>query len=189
MDHKLKREQEKETVFPRQFYLQLSDEDVKSLFEKAGRVSLTVEELLENFVADLVVGEKSNGSDERMYAESWFERCWFSFEEYDSFLAYLLKNYSYEDFTSNQNLISVCESELEDLDISEFESESDYAEELEYIKRRKTEAEEEIQKLYEDYCKCSGSHKEYQQEISKIADYGENLKKALSPKNRKDGTR
>ena len=189
MDHKTKQEQEKETVFPRQFFLHLSDKDVKRLFEKAGAVSLTVEELLENFIADLIIGDKSNGSDERMYAENWFERCWFSTESYNSFLAYLLKNCCYEDFINTKNLISACESELEDIDISEFENVADYDEELEYIKRRKSEAEAELQELFDDYCNCVHSHKEYPQEIAKILNYDESLRKALFPKMRKDGTR
>ena len=37
----------------------------------------TIGELIENFVGDLVDGTYSNGSDERMYAQQWFERCWF----------------------------------------------------------------------------------------------------------------
>lgn len=44
--------------------------------ESAGEYGLTIGELIENFVGDLVDGTYSNGS-ERMYAQQWFERCWF----------------------------------------------------------------------------------------------------------------
>ena len=47
-------------------------------------------ELLENFINDLIIGERSNGSDERMYAEQWFQRYWFSIDYgTSSFLSYL----------------------------------------------------------------------------------------------------
>ena len=67
-----------ETVRERTIKLRLSDADVKRLFDKAGTAGLSVAELLQNFIGDLVCGTYSNGSDERMYADQWFERCWFS---------------------------------------------------------------------------------------------------------------
>lgn len=67
-----------ETIRERTFKLRLSDADVKRLFEKAGEAGMSVSELLQNFIGDLVDGTYSNGSDERMYADQWFDRCWFS---------------------------------------------------------------------------------------------------------------
>jgi hypothetical protein len=73
-----KQEKEIESIRARNILIKLSDADVEKLFEKAGRVGLTVSELLERFIGDLVDGTYSNGSDERMYANEWFDRCWFS---------------------------------------------------------------------------------------------------------------
>ncbi len=89
---------EDETVAPRTFTVNLSDADVKRLYKKAAEASLTPEELFENFVGDLVDGTYSNGSDERMCAEEWYNRCWFSFDYFNSFLAYLVRECKYEDF-------------------------------------------------------------------------------------------
>lgn len=36
-------------------------------------------------------GTYSNGSDERMYAEQWFERCWFGMFPDFTFLKYLIE--------------------------------------------------------------------------------------------------
>lgn len=47
--------------------MNLSDADVRRLAEKSGEGGLTISELLENFIGDLVDGTYSNGSDERMY--------------------------------------------------------------------------------------------------------------------------
>ena len=70
--------------------IHLDQEDGKGLAKAAGRVGLTVSELLENFIADLICGKESNGSDERMYAQQWFDRCAFSRMGKDTLLRYLL---------------------------------------------------------------------------------------------------
>lgn len=75
---------------PRTLRLNLSEDDVKNLCEKAGSVGLTVAELIENFIGDLVYGTHSNGSDERMYANEWFDRCWFAMFPENTFLKYLI---------------------------------------------------------------------------------------------------
>ena len=62
-----------ETINPRTYHLNLSDNDVKRLVLKAGEFNLNVSELLENFIGDLISGTYSNGSDERMYANQWFD--------------------------------------------------------------------------------------------------------------------
>ena len=79
-----------ETIKPRTITVNLSDADVKRLAEKSGEGGLTISELLENFIGDLVDGTYSNGSDERMYAEQWYQRCWFAMFSDDTFLKFLL---------------------------------------------------------------------------------------------------
>lgn len=91
MTMKEQREKEIATIKERTFKISLSDEDVKKLWEKAGKVGMTAGELLAAFVGDLVNGTYSNGSDERMYAEQWFDRCGFSYTADKTFLRYLLE--------------------------------------------------------------------------------------------------
>lgn len=89
--HGEQQQKEIETIRKRVLELNLSDADVKRISEKAGAVGLSVAELIVNFIGDLVCGTYSNGSDERMYAEQWFERCGFGmFPEY-TFLRYLVE--------------------------------------------------------------------------------------------------
>ena len=52
---------------------------------------LSISELFENFVADLICGTHTNGSDERMYIEQWFDWCYFSIMPEETFLSYLLE--------------------------------------------------------------------------------------------------
>ncbi len=71
-------QEEIKTIKQRTFKLKLSDADKKRISDKAKEANMTVPELLENFIGDLIDGTYSNGSDERMYANQWFDRCWFS---------------------------------------------------------------------------------------------------------------
>lgn len=70
--------EEIKTIRPRTITLELSDADCERISDQAAMYGLTVGELLQNFIGDLVDGTYSNGSDERMYADQYCERCWFS---------------------------------------------------------------------------------------------------------------
>ena len=85
---KLNQEQQKEikTIKERNVTLKLSDADCERLAKKCGQRGLTIGELFENFVGDLIDGTYSNGSDERMYANEWFNRCHFSWGREDTLL-------------------------------------------------------------------------------------------------------
>lgn len=85
------RKQEIETIRARTITLNLSDADYDRLLKKAGSNGLTVAELLQNFIADLVDGTYANGSDERMYAQDWFDRCYFGMFEETTLLRSLLQ--------------------------------------------------------------------------------------------------
>lgn len=89
-----------ETISGRTLTINLSDADCERLCWKAGEVGLTVSGLLENFIGDLVGGTYSNGSDERMYADQWFERCGFTMFSEHTFLRYLLNHYEIDNFIS-----------------------------------------------------------------------------------------
>ncbi|MBP1550478.1 MAG: hypothetical protein J6A05_10800, partial [Oscillospiraceae bacterium] len=79
------------TIKPRTFKLKLSDADVIRIFEFAAKSSITPEELLENFIGDLVYGTYTNGSDERIAANEWYDRCGFCVGSNSSFLKYIIE--------------------------------------------------------------------------------------------------
>lgn len=60
------KEQEKEiaTIKERTIYLNLSDADCKRISTYAAKANITVSQLLESFIGDLVNGTYTNGSDE-----------------------------------------------------------------------------------------------------------------------------
>ena len=90
-----RQQKEIETIRERKITVKLSDADCDRLARKCGEHGLTIGELIENFVGDLVGGTYSNGSDERDYADQWFERCWFGMFPEPTLLNHLL-NFGYE---------------------------------------------------------------------------------------------
>lgn len=80
MSYGEKQQKEIATIRERNITVKLSDADCERLVRKCGEHGLSVGALIANFIGDFVCGTYSNGSDERMYAEQWFERCWCRFE-------------------------------------------------------------------------------------------------------------
>lgn len=125
-----------EKSIQRNIILKLPGDDIEALCVKAGKVGLTVSELIENFVSDLVDGSRTNGSDERMHANNWFDRCWFHFETERTFLVYLLE----------WNLTKDAVDKWEELqEYSDQEELDEYdREEVQYLK-------EELKEMFQEY--------------------------------------
>lgn len=96
--------------------VKLNEDTCRQLTVLCGMNGLTVGQLIENFIRDLT-GINSNGSDEHMYANAWFDRCNFFAE--DSLLSDLLeRDYStIEEFIDTLDEIMYVEQEI--VDISE----------------------------------------------------------------------
>lgn len=111
----MNQQQEIETIKDRTITLKLSDADCERISVRAGMYGLTVPQLLENFIGDLIGGTYSNGSDERDRADDWFERCWFSFMYDKTLLRHLLEwNNDIDDFLSVCDEIIYFEENPED---------------------------------------------------------------------------
>ena len=132
-DYSLQRE-EIETIKPRTITVNLSDADVRRLAEKSGEGGLTISELLENFIGDLVDGTYSNGSDERMYAEQWYQRCWFAMFSDDTFLKFLLLWGDLDDYIDLMDEVESNKKEMAEMTVDAEEYSSEERDELqEYI--------------------------------------------------------
>lgn len=117
-------QKEIETIKKRTITLELSDADCLRISKKAGSAGLTVGQLLASFIGDLVGGTYSNGSDERMNADNWFERCWFSWMADKTLLKYML------DWDLNIDDLLTLWDEIQYYK----ENPEEYAEELEFAK-------------------------------------------------------
>lgn len=70
------------------YCLHISRDELEALYFKASCVSVTIEQLLKDIIADLVGGTFTHGSDERMYADQWFRRCYMFPDK--TFIRYLI---------------------------------------------------------------------------------------------------
>lgn len=109
-----------ESIKPRQITVNLSDADMHRLCMKAGAADITVSQLLENFIGDLVDGTYSNGADERSFVENWYGRCWFGLFPERTFLRYLIEHHNLHDFRGwledredAKNNIKITQEEIE----------------------------------------------------------------------------
>lgn len=116
----MKTEQQKEieTIKERTITIKLSDADCDRVSNLCGEHNISVAYLLESFIGDLVNGTYTNGSDERDYARSYFERCWFGMYPEKSLLNFLLSmGYDvYDDLISYVDDIEYCRNNDEDCD-------------------------------------------------------------------------
>lgn len=98
----IKKQQEREitTTEDRTITLKLSDEDCERLFSLCGKRGITVTDLLQHFVEDLVGRTDKSKSEESAYARKYLERCLFDMFPEATLLSLLLnKNYDvYHDF-------------------------------------------------------------------------------------------
>ena len=72
MKESLKQNSEETTVRQRNIVISLSDDDCHKLAIKAGKVGLSIDELLRRFIGDLVDGTYTIGRFERKLADDWY---------------------------------------------------------------------------------------------------------------------
>lgn len=164
-------QEEKKTIRPRKIEINLSDADITRIYEKAGKHGITVEELIENFIGDLVDGTHNNGSDERMYANEWFERCWFGGFSENTFLGYLLE--------SEQNIKHVIDV-WQDIEYNGEDLDEDDEEYLDYCKKLIDEYWEEYRKYLEEKEFGSKECGVLDEEMKKVLDYWERYQRSLN---------
>lgn len=133
----------------RNITVKLNDEECRRLIEKCGEHGLTVGELVENFICDLVGGSRSNGSDERMHAEQWFDRCWFGMFPEDTLLRHLLyEGFDPEDYINALDGIKEGENDLQD---AQEHPENYDKEDLEYLQSDIEEWQDELARMKADW--------------------------------------
>lgn len=171
-----------ETIKPRTITVNLSDADVKRLAEKSGESGLTISELLENFIGDLVDGTYSNGSDERMYAEQWYQRCWFAMFSDDTFLKFLLLWGDLDDFIDLMNKIESRKKEIAEMKAN---AENYSAEEWDELQECINDLQKEIDYYWDSFLEQK-SQKEsfvFEKEIENIMAWKAQIDKILDTEN------
>lgn len=158
------------TVKERYLKLELSDEECERLARYAAQGEISIGELLTNFISDLTCSFRSNGSDEREFADMWYERCGFSegfgSEREYTLLKWLLDNEHdvYDDFLEVIDDIENGYAELEDYrkDPSVFDEE-----EIEFLKTDIEDWEQQIAEIKEDFLK-KNKEADWEKEVKKV---------------------
>ncbi len=155
-----------ETIKERKITVNLSDADCERLAKLCGEHNITIAQLLENFIGDLVGGTYTNGSDEREIAQRYFRRCWFSPYPEKTLLNWLLSNgYDvYDDLLSIIEDIEFGYVELEDYrkDPSGFDEE-----EIGFLKNDIEDWEEQIAEIKKDYFK-KNEQADWEKEVESV---------------------
>lgn len=127
--------------------VKLSDEECELLLNKCGTSGLKVNELLENFIGDLI-GIHSNGSDERMFANQWYERCGFASFPVPTLLNHLLLwGYDPKEYL---DILDNIESAKDDKKYLE-EHPEEANEEAQYLDDDIADWQEELREMREDW--------------------------------------
>ena len=174
--------EEIETIKPRSITVNLSDADVRRLAEKSGEGGLTISELLENFIGDLVDGTYSNGCVERMYAEQWYQRCWFAMFSDDTFLKFLLLWGDLDDFIDLMNEMESSKKEMAEVTA---DAENCSAEERDELQEYINDLQKEIDYYWGKFLERKRQKESYvfEKEIKNIMAWKSQLDTILDPKN------
>ena len=169
-----------ETIRERNIAVKLSDADCERLVRKCGEHGLTVGELMENFIGDLVGGTYSNGSDERMYADQWFERCWFGMFPEQTLLNHLLCcGYDPEDYLDIMDNIETAKEEKKYLE----EHPEEANEEAQYLDSDIEEWEEELKSMKEEW--KPGKEPNMEEEITTLKKWVKERKDFINEQDKK----
>ncbi len=170
MTYRELQEQEITTIRPKKITINLSEADCERISKLCGEYGLTIGELLENFIGDLVGGTYSNGSDEGMYARKWFDRC-FAFFPNKGLLNYLLTWKGFTDVKGFLSLLEMLDTAYADYEDYK-ENPTDYDDEdVEYITNDIQDFEKELSEIKErffKYHKDESQEPNWEQEVEKV---------------------
>lgn len=158
----------------RTLQIRLTDEDVRKLCQKAGTVDLTAGEVIEHFIGDLICGSRTNGADERMYAEQWFDRCFFVGPNM-TFLRYLIAWGGLEDILELWAVLQDAKN-----DIAYYEKHPDEPEpgEVEEIREVLQDCQEQINEYWNAYTQRQTEKEKgtFDEQMEKVLDWAHNYR-------------
>lgn len=155
-------EKDRQTIKPRQFALSLSADDTQRFYDLAYSMGTTPAEILTGFVCDLIDGTQTRGSDERMYARQYFDRCRYGLFAQQTFLTWTLQNDRMEEIA---DLLQTAGYAAGDLTYyAEHPEEADPSI-IADLKQEEAEAQQDIADLYREYTEDAERSREPAQEL------------------------
>lgn len=152
------------------FTVQLTESDMKDFCELAYKNGVKPAEILAGFINDLVCGAYTRGSDERMFAEQYFDRCAYGMFAEQTFCRYVLS-------CDNLELLQIALIDIETLkrELEYYAENPDdpdgTAEWLQQMQDDIKERNEEIQEMYERYTKHTENPETLEQGLQGVQDY------------------
>jgi predicted house-cleaning noncanonical NTP pyrophosphatase (MazG superfamily) len=136
---------ETKTIPDRTVTVRLSEKDCMKLFERCGSSGITVSQLFESFIGDLIDGTYTNGSDERMLAGKWFDRCWFGMFPQKTLLNHLIEcGYDPEEYFE---MIIQLDTAIKETDYLNKHPEEKEAGDAEFFSKMISDCREEIKSM------------------------------------------
>ena len=129
--------------------LDIPDDAATDFFNLTYIDSTTPAEVLEGFINDLVNGSRTRGSDERMYAQQYYDRCGYGRYITKTFARWLLREDSLTTVAEAMEEIKTYTGEIDFL--KKHPEEATYPGELEELEEYCRNSREQIEELYKDY--------------------------------------
>ncbi|MCM1327981.1 MAG: hypothetical protein NC253_00940 [Ruminococcus sp.] len=152
----------------RTFKPKLTDNDTIAFAFLAAEKGLAPEQLIENFVSDIVSSFSADEiSEEEKHLADWFNGSWFSQDNdgYFTFLQYIIRKNFYNYVTA-----ALTEIEIYNAEILKHKNSAKN-------KRLKKKRKEAIKNLFERYCTKNPAHKSFAEEIKIIRDFDNSINK------------
>lgn len=159
--------------------LQLTDKVTADFIERCYKDGTTPAEVLEGFINDLVHGLYTRGSDERMYAEQYYDRCGYGFffsGEYRTFTQWLLCEYG--EYTLKEIIDSLDDTKTFEEEIAYLKEHPDECEEgeIEDLEAELSGSKETIEEYYQEYTKKTTKPDTMEDGIKGVREYMKAIK-------------
>ena len=158
-----------EPLKQRTFTVELTDSTMTDFFNKCYQDGTTPAEVLEGFINDLVCGSHTRGSDERMYAEQYYDRCCYGMFAEDTFCRFLLIDYRMDELREAQDRRQVAAADLACYE--EHPEEDPEGKEAGFLREELREAEDEINEIYKDYAERTTDPEPMDKALQGVCDY------------------
>jgi len=165
----------------RAFNLELTDKETTAFIEKCFRDGTTPAEVLEGFICDLTGAERTRGSDERMYAGQYYERCGYGYffpDDSRTFTQWLL--YEYGEYTLKEiidSLETIADAQGDISFYRDHPEEEPGEGELEALEDTIKAEEETIGELYQEYTTSTTKPETLEEGIKGVREYLEMIER------------
>lgn len=147
-----------EPLEKRTFTVELTQDTFTRFIEKVYADGTTPSEVLEGFINDLVCGSYTRGSDERMYAEQYYDRCMFGDFMPLTFCRFLLIHYQMDDL---RDCMERKQDAADDLAYyADHPDEDADGKDSALMREIIQEADDEIKEIYQEYTDAVGTDAE-----------------------------